>query len=187
LKDSTGLVSSKMISLNSTRYIDASETPVPVLQKKLKKGKIDGYIVMNKDQILKGNAFSMVSSGSGGMSFTMSVQNDLQTAVRQTRLAQAGVSEQVLSIIHSKPTLITSKLTAGGGQTSSHNTFLFALGYFMAFVIYISIFGYGGYVMRSVIDEKTSRIYEIVVSSAKPSELLLGKIAGVGALGVTQF
>jgi ABC-2 type transport system permease protein len=187
LKDATGLVSSKMIRLNPARYIDASSTSVPGLRKEVKKGKINGYIVVTNDQIQHGNAFKLVSDGSGGMAFVNSVRSELQTAVRQARLTQAGASDQILSIIHSKPTLIASKLTAEGGETSSHTISLFAMGYAMAFIIYIAIFGYGGYVMRSVIDEKTSRIYEIVVSSAKPSELLLGKIAGIGALGVTQF
>jgi ABC-2 type transport system permease protein len=156
------------------------------LQNKVKKKKIDGYIVITKNQVESGKVFTLVDNG-GGLTFVNSVKSDLQNAVRQVRLKRAGASNQILSILQTQPTLITSKLTTDGSESRSNTGLLFGLGYIMAFIIYFAIFGYGGYMMRSVIDEKTSRIYEIVVSSAKPSELLMGKIAGIGALGVTQF
>jgi ABC-2 type transport system permease protein len=187
IKDASGLVSSKLVQLNPSRYVDADSKSIPDLQDNVRKEKIDGYIVITKDQIESGKTFTMVTGGSGGLSFVSSVKSDLQNAVRGVRLKQAGASDRVLTVLQSQPTLITSKLTREGGQTKSNTALLFGLGYVMAFIIYIAIFGYGGYMMRSVIDEKTSRIYEIVVSSAKPSELLMGKIAGIGALGVTQF
>jgi ABC-2 type transport system permease protein len=186
IKDATGLVSAKLVQLNPSQYINADSKPIPDLQSNVKEKKIDGYIVITKDQVKNGKVFKMINNG-GGMSFVSSVKNDLRDAVRQVRLKQAGASSQVFTILHSQPTLITSKLTPEGGETQSNTALLFGLGYIMAFIIYFAIFGYGGYMMRSVIDEKTSRIYEIVVSSAKPSELLMGKIAGIGALGVTQF
>jgi ABC-2 type transport system permease protein len=58
---------------------------------------------------------------------------------------------------------------------------------FMGLIIFGAIFGYGGYIMRGVIEEKTNRIIEVIASSVKPIELLTGKMAGVGAIAITQF
>jgi ABC-2 type transport system permease protein len=62
-----------------------------------------------------------------------------------------------------------------------------ALGYIGGFLIYIFIFMFGSQVMRGILEEKTSRIVEVIVSSVKPFQLMLGKIIGVGLIGLTQF
>ncbi|QGW29254.1 ABC transporter permease [Phnomibacter ginsenosidimutans] len=63
----------------------------------------------------------------------------------------------------------------------------YKVGYGAGFLIYITLFLYGAMVMRGVMEEKTNRIAEVVVSSVKPKQLMLGKIIGIGAVGVTQF
>jgi ABC-2 type transport system permease protein len=62
-----------------------------------------------------------------------------------------------------------------------------SIGYVTAFLIYITLFIYGVMVMRGVMEEKTNRIAEVIVSSVKPFQLMLGKIIGIGAVGLTQF
>ncbi len=63
----------------------------------------------------------------------------------------------------------------------------YALAFSGAVLIYLSLFIYGAQVMRGVIEEKTSRIIEVIVSSVKPFQLMMGKIIGVGLVGLTQF
>lgn len=63
----------------------------------------------------------------------------------------------------------------------------YGVGYGAAFLIYITLFVYGAMVMRGVMEEKTNRIAEVVVSSVKPFQLMMGKIIGIGAVGLTQF
>ncbi len=63
----------------------------------------------------------------------------------------------------------------------------YAVGYAAAFLIYITLFVYGAMVMRGVMEEKTNRIAEVMVSSVKPFQLMIGKIIGIGAVGLTQF
>src|ERR1039457_3688504 len=62
-----------------------------------------------------------------------------------------------------------------------------AIGFGAGILIYLFIFLYGAQVMRGVIEEKTSRIVEVIISSVKPFQLMLGKIIGVGLVGLTQF
>ncbi len=74
-----------------------------------------------------------------------------------------------------------------GKATASNFNVASAIGYVTAFLIYITLFIYGVMVMRGVMEEKTNRIAEVMVSSVKPFQLMMGKILGIGAVGLTQF
>lgn len=74
-----------------------------------------------------------------------------------------------------------------GGPRRSNSGVAYAVGYVAAFLIYITLFVYGAMVMRGVSEEKTNRIAEVMVSSVKPFQLMIGKIMGIGAVGLTQF
>ena len=73
------------------------------------------------------------------------------------------------------------------GEQKSFSEFEFILGLFLALIIYFVIFIFGSQVMRGVIEEKTNRIIEVIVSSVKPFELMMGKIIGIALVGLTQF
>jgi len=81
----------------------------------------------------------------------------------------------------------TTKRGEDGNMKESNLDIASAIGYVTAFLIYITLFIYGVMVMRGVMEEKTSRIAEVIVSSVKPFQLMLGKIIGIGAVGLTQF
>jgi ABC-2 type transport system permease protein len=74
-----------------------------------------------------------------------------------------------------------------GKLTSSNFDLASSVGYASGFLIYITLFIYGVMVMRGVMEEKTNRIAEVIISSVKPFQLMLGKIIGIGAVGITQF
>jgi ABC-2 type transport system permease protein len=75
----------------------------------------------------------------------------------------------------------------GKNSRASSQGLSYAIGYFCGFLIYLLTFIYGAAVMRGVMEEKTSRVAEVIVSSVKPFPLMLGKIIGIGAVGLTQF
>ena len=81
----------------------------------------------------------------------------------------------------------TSKRGEDGDIKESNIGIAMAIGYVSGFLIYITLFVYGVMVMRGVMEEKTNRIAEVIISSVKPFQLMLGKIIGIGAVGLTQF
>lgn len=83
--------------------------------------------------------------------------------------------------------LQAEKKGEGGQLKSSNFNAAHGLGYATAFLIYITLLIYGTMVMRGVMEEKTNRIAEVIVSSVRPFQLMLGKIFGIGAVGLTQF
>ncbi len=101
------------------------------------------------------------------------------------RLRRAGVAPEVVHPTHAVPfELVTSRLDR---TDATDDGMAWILGYGGGFLIYMFIFIYGIQVMRGIIEEKTNRIVEVVISSVKPFELMMGKVLGIAAVGLTQF
>ena len=115
------------------------------------------------------------------------VRSDLREVIQEERLSRANVTDEIKALFELRPQLDTRKLTAEGESEDDKAGFMSAVGFILGLLIFIGLFGYGAILMRSVIEEKTSRIVEIITSSIKPMELLVGKVVGVCLLGFTQF
>lgn len=111
----------------------------------------------------------------------------IQRRIEEIKLLEAGISEELLE--QSKVQLQTQTLVLSkeGEEKAANSSVLFGIGMFLSFVIYLSIFIYGAQVMRGVIEEKTNRIVEVIVSTLRPMELMMGKVLGVGLVGLLQF
>ena len=110
----------------------------------------------------------------------------LEDATLTERLTRAGVDPDAVRQARIDVQIKTTKLTRVKGVAESGEGSLF-LAFAMYFVLYVSIVMYGVSVMGSVVDEKTSRIIEVLVSSVRPFQLLAGKIIGVGSVGLFQL
>lgn len=115
------------------------------------------------------------------------VERALKRAIEDKKLMDAGIDKQILKNIETKVAISTLNLSEDEGEKGSSSSTATAIGFAAAFIIYLSIFIYGVQVMRGVIEEKTSRIVEVIISSVKPFQLMLGKILGIALVGLTQF
>ncbi len=115
------------------------------------------------------------------------VERSLKREIEGVKLRQAGIDTQVLERIDTRVSIDTKNLTDDDGEKDSSTGAAFIVGFGAAFIIYISIFIYGVQVMRGVIEEKTNRIVEVIISSVKPFQLMVGKITGIALVGLTQF
>lgn len=97
------------------------------------------------------------------------------------------ISETILKNIQTDVKITTYKTGEGGTEEKSFTELTMVVGYVGSIMIYMFIFMFGAQVMRGVIEEKTSRIVEVLVSSVKPFQLMMGKIVGVALVGLTQF
>ena len=102
------------------------------------------------------------------------------------RLTNAGLDPEAVRELTRRVGLKTLKLGKGGEETTDQGQ-TFILAYIFVMIIYMTVLLYGMYVMRGVLEEKSSHVVEVVVSTVKPFELMLGKILGIGAVGLTQF
>ena len=129
------------------------------------------------------------SKKSMGFSLQESINGKINAAIEDQMLEKAGIQQTVLDSIHQSAQIAELKAYEDEGKNSKESNagLAMAIGYASGLLIYITMFIYGTMVLRGVMEEKTSRIAEVIVSSVKPFELMLGKIIGIGAVGLTQF
>jgi len=121
------------------------------------------------------------------LSIKQNVENQIDKKLTNIYLLQSGINPDQIKKSQSKSTIKTYVVDEQGENTKGNSEASFGIGLVGGFLIYIFIFMYGTMVMRSVIEEKTNRIVEIIISSVKPFKLMLGKIISVALVGLSQF
>jgi ABC-2 type transport system permease protein len=152
------------------------------------KGYTDILILPNFDSAKKTN-YILRSKKSMGLMMQNSISDKINSAIEDQMLQEAGIRQNVLDSIHKASQYAELKAYEDKGNVSKESSagLAMGIGYASGFLIYITLFIYGTMVMRGVMEEKTNRIAEVIISSVKPFELMLGKIIGIGAVGLTQF
>ena len=128
----------------------------------------------------------LVAENKPSAGITMTIENALSTIAQSNRLAEAHIDSAVLANAQKAIQVQGLQMTESGIK-NAHIFASYGVGLACAFLIYLALFLYGTQVMRGVIEEKVSRIIEVIISSVKPFQLMLGKIIGVGLVGLTQF
>ena len=162
-----------------------ADAPTDSLRARTLRGELDAYLLLPAT-ILEGEGTPEYFSGeSGGISGPIRLENLVERTVRNVRLSERNVPSEVRAIMDANLNLKASTITEEG--TESQSALSGFLGLMMALTVYLAVFVYGQYVMQGVIEEKSNRVVEVVVSSVKPFELLMGKVLGIGSLGLVQM
>jgi len=132
------------------------------------------------------NAAYLFTKDNPNTSVTKALEDVFQNQLRQDRLQKLGVTSKQFSSVE-KPFEINLSTFEGEKSMKGINEIKAFIGGGFGYAIMMFIIIYGGFVMRSVIEEKTSRIIEVIISSVKPFQLMLGKIIGNSLAGITQF
>ncbi|CAN5915332.1 ABC transporter permease [soil metagenome] len=114
------------------------------------------------------------------------IESILRKEIENIKFRQSGIDKELLDRIRTRVSISTINLSDGAEQ-DSHAAVTTGVGFIGAILIYFFIFLYGVQIMRGVIEEKTSRIVEVMISSVKPFQLMMGKIIGIAGVGLTQF
>ena len=121
------------------------------------------------------------------MSVTSHIRSTMKNVVERQKMLASGIDPEIVKASATAINVQTIRMSEKEGEQKSFGEFEFILGLALALVIYFVIFIFGSQVMRGVIEEKTNRIIEVIVSSVKPFELMMGKIIGIALVGLTQF
>ena len=187
LVDQTGRLADSLAAAGDEqltfRRVDA---PTDSVRAAVRDGEYDGYLLL-PDSLLAGKGqATYYSMQGGGLTDRIQIGDRVDRVVQQQRLRAADATQSILSILKAEVS-VESRTIQEEGTGADHTLAYTAIGYVMAFVIYFAVFVYGQYVMQGVIEEKSSRVVEIIVSSVRPFELLMGKVIGIGAMGLTQM
>ncbi|MEY2704696.1 MAG: hypothetical protein RL407_758 [Bacteroidota bacterium] len=115
------------------------------------------------------------------------LESALKRKIENQRLFNEGIDPKILQEIKTEVSIQSLTLQDSGEEVLTDAGVNYGLGFLSGILIYLFIFLYGNQIMQGVIEEKSSRIVEILVSSLKPFQLMMGKIVGIGAVGLTQF
>jgi len=138
--------------------------------------------------IFSPSSIRLFSEKQPSISVKIYLENNIRKEFQNIKLAANGIDPALLETIKKEKIEITTiKMGEDGSEERSNSDVATVLAFFGAILIYFFIFMFGSQVMRGVIEEKTSRIIEIIVSSVKPFQLMMGKIVGVAMVGLTQF
>ena len=145
-------------------------------------GKLDGFLMVTEDALTSGE-MPYFGGNVGSLSEMGNLQSALRPVVLTERLVREGVGAEAVQQASGQVELVTSKIT-DGKLTGESGESSFFLGYVMTFMMYFALLFYGIQVMSSVLEEKTSRIVEVLASSVTPFQLMLGKVVGVASVGL---
>jgi len=190
--DPTGIVLNQLENNEFTKFHYIPEKEFQEVSKNFKSGKY--YAVLHIPiNILTTNQAEMISDKQITFDIKNLVTNHIEKTIegekRKQVIDQTGVPdlEKKLAATKTHITVETIKLGEEGKAVKSSTEIAMAIGYVAGFLIYFFVFMYGIMVMRGVMEEKSNRIVEVIISSVKPFQLLFGKIVGIGLVGLTQI
>jgi len=154
------------------------------LSERVRKSELDAYVIIPSDILTNGKA-QFYGRNTGDVFTRETVAGRLSIAVRDVRLAEEHVPPNVVNELNRKVTLSSTKVSAGGEEQDSGGGFSVVFGF--GLIIYITTLLYGQMILGAVIEEKETRIAEILFSSIRSFPLLLGKLVGVSLVALTQL
>lgn len=155
------------------------------LDRRLLAEEIDAWLWLDREGLEEGRVEFRARSVSNTLTQEV-IEDAISAEVRNLRLAEAGYDPEVVRPLLESVSLRTIKVSAEGSRAeASEGGFFLAYGLF--FLLYIVLLLWGSQVLNGVLEEKSSRVVEVIISSAKPFELMLGKLVGIGGAALTQF
>src|SRR6056300_1110909 len=183
--DQSTVIEKKLVAADTSLYYSTQKS-IAELKEELQKETIDDYVVIPEDILDKGEA-SVYTTGGGGLGLISSLESDLNKIVRVKRLERIGTDPDVIDLIKQRVNINTNTITETGETEQDDTKAMAYVGYGLGFAMYFLVFIYGSFVSRGVIEEKSNRIIEVLASSAKPFEIMMGKVIGIGFVGLTQI
>lgn len=186
--DETGIVGDVFENTENTTYTLINNAGLDVAKELVKAKENFGllYIKKSSDTLNLVESVNFYSDESPSVSIISNLERKMEKRLSEIKLQNDGVD--IAQIRASKTTVNIAQETFGGEKTSKIDSYLkLAFGGAAGYLLFMFIIIYGNMIMRSVIEEKTSRIIEVIISSVKPIQLMMGKIIGTSLAGITQF
>lgn len=165
-------------------YVDES---LEAMKSSLKTTKYDYILYLPEFDISSPKGIQLIGTKQAGLSLSNRVSGDIEELIRTQKLKASGISQTDLDGLKTDVNIDTKKIGEAGKEEDSSAGASTIIGTAAGIFMFMFILLYGIQVMRGVIEEKTSRIIEVMISSVKPFQLMMGKIVGIALVGLTQF
>ncbi len=183
--DESGYVGNKIEPKGVAKF-EVISGQVDSIKSDVERGEGFALLYIPKMDLYNAEGIELYTMQTPGLELESDVDDAVENALEATKMDKLGLRQNTLDSIRTRVS-IKSKSLSGEASTSGSSTIAMAIGTMSGLLIYMFIMIYGSQVMRAVMQEKTSKIVEILVSSVKPYQLMMGKILGVALVGLTQF
>lgn len=188
--DQSGIVMPYLVDTDAVEYEDHSTEPVDSMKARFEALGLDALVVVSPiDSVAKTVSVASYSPKPLSMELKEGVQSKVNDAVENYRLALYDITDlkQIMEDVKSDVSMATYTLDESGEEKITSSEVYMIISMVLSIIIYMFIAMFSGMVMQSVIEEKSSRVVEVLVSSVKATELMFGKIIGVACVALTQF
>ena len=184
--DDSGLILQNLTDNEEVRYIAAEGTQEELLSA----DEIYGLLVIDRNIVKRPSGVKLLTPNASSLAVENNITSQMEKIIETEKLKSYDIDnlDQILDNVKTSVTLQTLRTDENGEEGESQSAAISsAIGTLLNFLLYMFLVLYGSLVMNSIIEEKNNRVLEIVVSSIKPTQLLIGKIIGVGLVAVTQI
>jgi ABC-2 type transport system permease protein len=185
-----GNILEKRISDTRNLYFQFPEGDLNSLKAAVEEGKFDGVLLIPKlnDVMVKDQTVYYYSQKPPSVEIESFIEKKIEKSIREYKISALNLEKEQIDALNTNVSVDPEPLKETDNNASKLTSAIgAAMGMIMGLIMYTVMLVYGMMVMRSVMEEKTTRIVEVMISSVKPFQLMLGKIIGVGAVGLTQI
>ncbi|KQC02257.1 ABC transporter permease [Pedobacter sp. Hv1] len=177
----------KLASDKNTEYIYVNQS-LSEMKSSIKKSDYDYVLYLPEFTLKEPKGIELFGVKQAGLSLNNRIARDIEELIRTQKLKESGIAQSDLDQLKTSVDIETKKIATETGKEESSSAGASTIIAFIAGILmFMFIMLYGIQVMRGVIEEKTSRIIEVMISSVKPFQLMMGKIIGIALVGLTQF
>jgi len=184
--DQNKTLTEQLASNKNVTYEYVNE-PFEKLKQNLSKSGYDYILLLPDFNIDEPKGIELIGKKQAGLTLDGRISDSIEDLIRDYKLKRTGISQKDLDNLKSNINIRTKKIGDKGEEESSSAGASTVIAFVAGVLMFMFIMLYGVQVMRGVIEEKTSRIIEVMISSVKPFQLMLGKIIGIALVGLTQF
>ena len=168
-------------------FIRIENSPIEEVKEMVRQGEYEMVLYIPKTELNAPSNAAIYSDGQIAMSIESYIKEVMKKEIEDQKLMASGVDPDIVSNVRTDINLSVIRMDKEGGEKETFTEIEFFLGIGLATMIYMFIIMFGGQVMQGVAEEKTNRIIEVIISSVKPFQLMMGKIIGVSLVALTQF
>ncbi len=184
--DQEGAIAPKLKSTKNITYIHSNKALQEQLSGLKDEGNNTSILIIPKD-FLNNPDVDFMAASKPNVNTQNEIKGNLSDIIRDYKYEKLGINIDSLQNIDTTVGINAKEVTADGETKDSNTEIAMGIALALSILVYISLFLYGSQVMRGIIEEKSNRIIEVIISSVKPFQLMMGKIIGIGLVGLTQF
>lgn len=186
--DETGWFDGKFenTDINTFLYTNTDEN-IDTLKKLILEGVYDAALYIPATELNVPTNAKLYSNKQIPMSLSSYIKSEMKQEVEHRKLLAHGIDPKIVKSVNTSINISTIRMDEEEGEKTSYAELESIIGLVLAVIVYFVIFLFSNQVLRGVIEEKSNRIIEVIISSVKPFELMMGKIIGIALVGLTQF